>query len=458
MTTSYDCMHPYQQLQMLNAERLHLRSLYEAAGAWQRAVDLVNATATQLNNRKTSLLNEAWHDDASRSFGDEVNKSLRSMQDWATVVVRSGVVGHINHLILQFPNIYNEMVAMCRGFQTAERLGQLNNYNFFSFCRRAGEISIKVDRHYEPITAAMKKIEAEAPDWAGPRAAIPGPAPAPGVPGSTPSSTGTGSPGAPGTPEPATVPEPQPAEVPENAVPGEPRQATDALGAAANAVQAAQGLLGGTQIPDAISLPEVEEFNPGEVPYGQPELAGLDPAAFGGGAAGSAGGVSGVGTSPTGPGGAVGAGTPPAQGDLARGMSAGAGTGAPPPMYPPNSGAAGNRSAAAGIKPGNSDRPAAQSRPRPRRGTPSTPGVALAGRAGAAAPTPAARRSWDSDNDSLQVLDEHLWQVTPQEEETHGQDRRRPGSDGRDRTAAHRAPDAGLAGPGGRADQPTRAR
>lgn len=464
MTSSYDCVHPYEQLRILQAERQHLNNLYAAADMWSRAGNLINDTVTQLNDRKTSMLQNAWFDEGGVTFGDEVNKSLRTMTDCATVINRSGIVGQINNLILQFPNIYNPVQAVCLEFKAAYEAGRIKStQDVFVFSRKASPYVDKLDRHYDLIAAAMRKFEAEAPDWVGPRAALPAPATAPSnTPSGNPASSSSAAGASTESPEPATVPEPQ---SPENATPGAP--VSDALGAATSALEAAQGLLGGTQVPDAIPAPDLSGLAPEAYPYGQPVLAGLDASAFGGAAGGSAGGAVSAGSpsavSMTGPGSAVGAGLAPVSaGGLARlAGTLPSGTGSTPPMYPPNAGAAGAggaRQASAGIKPGNSDRPAAESRPRPRRGTSVTPGVALTGRAGAGTPKPAARRSWDNDNDSLQVLDEHLWQVNPPEEETHGQDRRRPGRDGRDRTAAHPAPDAGLAGPGGRADQPTRAR
>jgi len=469
MTSSYDCVHPYEQLRTLRAEQQHLRSLSAAGEMWHRAAALIDGMVTNLNNRKTSMLGTAWFDEGGRTFGEEVNKSLNSMIACRDIINRSGVVGQINDLSLQFPNIYNSVNRVCEEFKAADEAGRIKSLpDVFVFSRKASPFTDQLDRHYDLVAAAMRKFEAEAPDWVGPRAALADRGNAPdNTPSSNPTSSSAGTPtnGAAGDPASAESPESQ---SPDNANPGEPQQVSDALGAATSALQAAQELLGGTQVPDAVPVSDLGGLGLDPAAYGSPRLAGLDAAAFGGSAGGAAsapsvGGPGAGSTNITGPGGAVGAGMAPlSAGGLARGLAApAAGAGSTPPMYPPNAGAAGARQAAAGIKPGNSNRSAAESGPRPRRGTsagPVTPGVALTGRAGAAAPKPAAQRSWDNDNDSLQVLDEHLWQVNPPEEETHGQDRRRPGRDGHDRAAAHRSPDAELAGPGGRANQPTRAR
>lgn len=483
--TLYDCEHPYNQLRKLNSEAVHVRSLYEASALFGRAKELVEQTTTNLNARKMSLLSNAWFDEGGTAFGDEVNKSVRAMTDFVNAITSSGVQGQINHLSMQFSHIYQGVRNECLAYKDAYDKGRINTAaDMFAYAKRAARYTIRLDEHYEAIAAGMRKFTDQAPGWVGPRAALaePGnpnnnpdnPNGDPSSAAGTPAAAGAGDPASPGTPaEPETAPEPETPGTPEETTPSSTDQLTDALSAATSAMEAAESLLGGgQQLPDAlpVDVPGVDVGDP--YPY-QPSLAGLEPAAFGGGALGggaasTVGGAAVGSTTVTGPvtggPGGVGAGLAPvAAAGLARGAaSAAAATGGMPPMMPPGAGAAGAagaRQAGTGIKPGNSDRPVAEARPRPRRANSAvTPGVALTGRSGAAAPKPAARRSWDEENDSLQVLDEHLWQVNPPEEEPHGQDRRRPVRDGRDGTTAHRSPDARLAGPGGRADQPTRAR
>lgn len=454
------------------AEHAHVRGLAESSRMWATAAGIFQAVEEELSVRTKDLMG-AWDDAAAHAFRDVVHECLKAVVAWRGLITSYGFPGgslsnRIDEIVNQYPADVEQLKVISTDFENAEKDG---NEHLMTVARmNASTIQERHISRYTMVSRLMRNLVAYAPEWTGPRSGRS----ATGVPetpagGPVAAASAAGDPAAdPGAVDPVAV---DPGTVPEDpaAVPAEGPQATAALSAAAKALQAAQGLLGGTQVPDPLT-PDLGDLDIPDAayaqyaPYGQPSLAGFDAGAYGGGGAGgvgSPGGVSSGGTSLTGPGGAIGAGTPPVPNAGMAGAAAAAsaaGRSAPPPMYPPNNGAANGKSGPAGIKPGNSDRPAAESRPRPRRAGPATPGVALAGRAGAAQPKPAARRNWDSDNDSLQVLDEHLWQVNPQEEETHGQDRRLTERDRHDRAADRRARDAGLVGPGRRADQSPRAR
>jgi hypothetical protein len=482
MGSRYDLELPHQQLRRLDAERAHIVRLGDVVRQWTAAAQIVNDTRNSLDAYTVSLRANAWFDQAGDDFKARVDKSVVGLDTWRDAfdenLHRMQTLMHT--LSFDFPDIYRNVAKERDDYE--REVYSKGHADPRPYQERAGAQTARLDSYYYSLTWVMIAMSSGTP-WDGPRAALPGPGGTdPGSPNGSPTSGPSASPQGAGTPQPATTPEPATVPEPETpATPGEAPEATDPLAAAAGALQAAQGLLGGAgaQVPDAIPAPGFDELPTADHAYGQPGLAGLDtgfggagsPTAVGGGA--SVGGpaisgavsgtVSGIGM--TGPGIAtpLGSGGAPAPLSAQPAASNTASARSGSPMYPPQSGAgagaAGQRKTS-GIKPGDSDRPLNETRPRPRRGAgaaPVTPGVALAGRAGAAQPKPAARRSWDSDNDSLRVLDEHLWQVNP-EEETHGQDRGRPGRDGHDRPAAHRAPDAGLVGPGRHADQPTRAR
>ncbi len=456
---------PRELLDRLVAEEAHVQRLAVSSQMWSTAATMIQQAEQSLSDRTKALLANAWHDGAGREFGDVVNGSLRTMRNWHGLITSFGwpngsISNKIDEVVRQYPGRVAQVRQICDDYD--KQVARNNDDSSFValYIQQAGQILDKHDEACRAVTSGMKNLAHFATEWEGPRAAIPDGG-APGTPRSPgPAAAGAGTPAA-AAPEPAAVDPGAPATVPTDSP-----TASDPLSAAASALEAAQGLLDGIHVPDAIPVPDpgglgLDPAAYPEAQYGLPALSGFDAGASGGGA--SAGGTGAGTTAMTGPGpgGAVGAGNAPvAAAGLARGLASAAG-GSMPPMSPPMSGAgagaAGARNAA-GIKPGNSDRPAAESRPRPRRATQATPGVALTGRAGAGAPKPAAQRSWDNENDSLQVLDEHLWQVNQPEEETHGQDRRQSGGDGRDRATAHRAPDAGLVGPGGSANQPTRAR
>ncbi len=465
--------HPRDLLARLEAEQEHVARLALSSQMWSRAATVIDETRKRLFDRTEALVHNAWHDEGGTAFRTAVVESVTTMMKWHGLITSYGFPGgslsnKIDELVTQYPRNVERVRLICEQYEAAK--AQDDTTPVDQYLAQAATVLGDHDRSAQAVTAVMRNLTTFAVDWKGPRAASESRAPGGALPGTPGNDNGAG--GSPGDPaeagNPDTATEPESPQEPQNVEPGEQPDLSDALSAATSALQAAEGLLGGngTLVPDPISVPDVNGLDYAPEPYQydvgtMPTLAGLDAGgAAGGGLGGAAGSVPGVGT--TGPGNPGGTGNAPVPTAFARasGTAAVAGAmGSSPPMMPPNAGAAaGTRQPGGGIKPGNSDRPAAQPRPRARRAGPVTPGVALTGRAGAGTPKPAARRGWDSDNDSLQVLDEHLWQVHPQEEETHGQDRRGPGRDGGDRAAAHPAPDAGLAWPGRRADQPTRPR
>ncbi|KAA2267176.1 hypothetical protein F0L68_01220 [Solihabitans fulvus] len=173
-------------------------------------------------------------------------------------------------------------------------------------------------------------------------------------------------------------------------------------------------------------LEHLNHLAPSDNPLGLPSLAGLGGGDGIGGGAGRLGGTAGLGSAAGQPGVAPVHGSdlaPPlaaapiaaarTTGTGTTGTSATSGTGMVPPMYPPHG--AGAKSAG-GVRPGAAEQ-ANPARPRERKPN-GTPGVSLLGRtarAKGAAPRSAAptepRRSWDPENDTVQLLDEELWQV-----------------------------------------------
>ncbi|MFI7677940.1 hypothetical protein [Actinophytocola sp. NPDC049390] len=459
MPTTYERIHPDDQLAMLDAEAGHLRSLHEGADMWVNAMSLLARHTQELALRKEAVA-VAWTDVAGSLFVAELHKCVTQLEACKDAIFESGVSWKMTWLSVTHGLVREEVRKVCERYKAIRDAGEDSTAEFLAHCSEAGMHTARFDHEYHSVIQAMRTAR-DALRWYGPRIAVDGTG-GPGGPGGPATS---GSPTSAGTGDPVSAQPRSPAETPAPETAGEQPDLSEALSAASDALGAAEGLLGGgMQVPEPISP---GDLGFGDVPSanyanhaptgGLPTLAGLDAGAS------FAGGIGGAGpTAVAGPdtGGAVGAGNAPVPGGFAATAAGRPVSGAPmmPPMHPPNAGAGAARSASA-IRSGDSDRRVAAARPRPRAaGQAVTPGIALTGRAGAAAPKPAARREWDSANDSLQVLDENLWLVNPQEEETHGQDRRGSGRDGRDRATAHPAADAGLVGPGRRADQPPGAR
>jgi hypothetical protein len=457
----YDTVHPNTQLAMLDAEAAHVQNVQDSIHMWGNAAKFLQDQALTLRNRATLLRDTVWKDSAGQAFTDEVYKSADRMNACAKVVTDSGITTKLTLLSMTRVIVREQVRGVCERYRKKCDEGKGTTAEYLAHCAEAGMHTAKLDSVYRTVADTLRSLQTAIPQWYGPQAAVDG-AGGPYSP-SAATTSGAGDPSAAGAGDPVAA-EPQsveddPAAAPETA--DDPADLSDALNAATSALSAAEGLLGsGAQVPDPASLGDLGiepvDYAPhanhaGYATGGQPTLAGLDAGGSFGGGGGGPGPVAGT---SLGAGTVSGAGNAPMAGGIA---STASGTpavaGGTPPMYPPNNGAgaAGARRAAGGIKPGDSGRPVAENRPRARRaGRAMTPGVALAGRAGAGAPKPAARRGWDSDNDSLQVLDENLWQVDPQEEETH-EDRRQPGSAVRDRAAAQGAGHAGLDGQGRRA-------
>ena len=457
----YDTVHPNTQLAMLDAEAGHVQSVQDSIAMWVNVKEFLNAQATVLRDRATLLRDTVWKDSAGQAFTDEAHKSAARMDACAQVIADSGIAAKIALLSMTRIIVREKVRGVCERYQATCDEGKATTAEYLAHCAEAGTHTAKLDSVYRQVAETMRALQTAIPRWYGPRAAADGAAGPYGPSAATtsgagdPSAAGAGDPVAAEPPSTEDVPEPRPADA--------PADLSELLGAATSALGAADGLLGnGTQVPDPAAIGDlgIEPADyaqhadyAGYAAGGQPALAGLDAgASFGGGGGGGGAGPANVAS--LGAGTVSGAGTAPMVSGFATPRSGTqAGIGGTPPMMPPagGAGAAGQRRAAGGIKPGDSGRPVAEARPRARRtGRPMTPGVALAGRAGAAAPTPAARRGWDRDNDALQVLDENLWQVDPQEEETH-EDRRQPGSAVRDRPTAQGTGHAGFDGQGRRA-------
>ncbi|MFD6070661.1 hypothetical protein ACFWGA_25940, partial [Amycolatopsis lurida] len=275
--------------------------------------------------------------------------------------------------------------------------------------------------------------------WHGPRAALPE---------SRQSSEG---PQTAGTPGPADIAPTDPGQVPDPVSPVSPSETQDpveaalqeapgALDALSQAAQSLQQLLGSAQsVPNPVSLPDSASFDPvalgslspaeradylnGLAGSGSPSLAGSGGAGGSGPASGGMGAGSSAVPQPSSM--AAGTGGAPLSSAAAFGAASTAGTAgtassgsgmAPPPASPNQAG----KRADTGIKPGTAE-DTATGRPRERKPR-GTPGVALLGRSGitgrpgtgdgtVARPTPLARRRWDAGNDTVQLLDEELWQV-----------------------------------------------
>lgn len=476
---NYADEHVDTQLRRVRAEAAHVDRLGEVYRQWAAAADIVVTARDQLRDFTHSLVTNVWTDEAGADFKARVDKSVTVLNTWCdsfdTQFHRFSTLLHT--LGLDYPQIVRN-VTIIRDNCVRQATADLNSGKTPDdrpFQEEAAAQLARLDSYYWSAYWIQLGL-ASGPNWGEPRAALTGPD-TPSAPASAPSAASPSA-ASPSAAAPAAAPQEAPVEAPAPVDPGQPQetqpQTGDPLAAAASALQAAQGLLdgAGTQVPPVLSAPG---FEFGDVPRpaaydygGEPGLAGL-----GGVPAAASSGIGGIGGAATVGGAAAfgpGAGTLPGPGTaplpsagLTGAAASTAAAGVPrssPPMMPPQSGAGAAAAKPANrIRPGDADRPATEPRPRRRaRNAPVTPGVALAGRAGASQPTPSARRGWDSENDSLRVLDEHLWQVNPSEEETHEQDRRRPGRDGHDRPAAHRAPDAGLVGPGGAAHQSPRPR
>jgi len=436
----------YQQI--YNEVQGHIPKLVVTGWLWREARTWLDEQAALLRRQANQLVTQdRWPDAAGRQFLDRVNTDLATIRSWTDPGSKVTVGNHVSK-----SNVFDTMNALDSGLWAAQRAAekQVIHYNGLSDEEKnkqrqgiegniAGEIT-KLTPLYEAAIQGMKS--AVGVPWTGPRAATsrqsqPGPASNPGPSSASPSAA----------PSP-TEPQPQEPAPTEKEAPGTTDPLKDALEAAPGALdalsqlmQSTQDLLGGgTGSPGPVPLDPVDPLGPGDPlsplgrvepldrlgdgtdPSGLPSLAGGGVSPVGGSAAGGS--PSPMAPSgPTPPGGIGDAVAPMATSLSTKGSGVGGASGSPGAMPPaqqqPQHGGA---KTGGGIKPGAAEH-AATGRSRERKpGT--TPGVSLLGRSGrgrpvtrAAEPAPAPRR-WDRENETVQLLDEELWQV--EQEDTKG--------------------------------------
>lgn len=441
--------------QLTTETHTHVPKLVAIGYLWREARAWIDGQAALLHQQANQLVTQdRWPDEAGRQFMARVTRDTTVMRSWLDP---SGMVTSMMTVGLPIPqkqttasevlekvNALN--LALCAAQNSAK--DQVDHYNRLSEEDRgkqrqdietkiADEIA-KLGPKYQEAALAMQK--AVGLPWEGPLGATSGqgtPGPATnGVPAS-----GAASPSAAPSPSSPQPQEPSPTEE-ETPEPTDPvkdalEAAPGALDALSQAMQSAQQLLGGgTGSPSPTPLGPIDPLGPGdsltpaevadrlarlEGGSGLPSLAGggVSPV---GAPAGAAGGVPSptAPMNPSSPGGAGNAAFPAVASLSATGSG---GTGAagtpgamPPAQQQPQRGEARNGN---GIKPGAAEH-AATGRSRDRKPG-ATPGVSLLGRSGrgrpvsrSAEPAPAPRR-WDRENDTVQLLDEELWQVNQED-------------------------------------------
>lgn len=441
--------------QLTNETHTHVPKLVAAGYLWRDARAWIDGQATLLHQQANQLVTQdRWPDAAGRQFMARVTRDIAVMRSWTDP---SGMVNSMMTVGLPLPQkqttasevldkVNDLNLALWAALNTAK--DQVDHYNRLSEEDRgkqrqeietkiADEIT-KLGPKFQDTALAMKK--AVGSPWEGPLAATSGqgnPGPATnGVPAS-----GAASPSAspaPSSPQP-TDPAPTEEEAPETTDPVKDalEAAPGALDALSQAMQSAQQLMGGgTESPSPTPLSPIDPLGPGnsltpaEVAdrlarldggSGLPSLAGggVSPV---GGPAGAAGGTPSP-TAPTNPAspGGVGNAAFPAVASLSATGSGGTGAAGTPGAMPPaqQQPQHGGARTGNGIKPGAAEH-AATGRSRDRKSG-ATPGVSLLGRSGrgrpvnrAGEPAPAPRR-WDRENDTVQLLDEELWQVNQED-------------------------------------------
>lgn len=429
----------------------HVPKLVAIGYLWRDARAWIDGQATLLHQQANQLVTQdRWPDAAGRQFMARVSRDTTVMRSW---IDPSGIVTSMMTVGLPVPQkqttasevldkVNTLNLALCAAQNFAK--DQIDLYNRLSEEDRgkqrpdietkiADEIT-KLGPKYQEAALAMQK--AVGLPWEGPLGATSGkgqPGPATnGVPASGAASpTATPAPSSPQPQEPSPTEE----EVPETTDPVKDalEAAPGALDALSQAMQSAQQLLGGgSGSPSPTPLSPIDPLAPGDslTPAevadrlarldggsGLPSLAGggVSPV---GGPAGGAGGAPAPTTpiNPSAPGGAGNAAFPVAASFSATG-SGGTGTAGTPGAMPPaqQQPQHGGARTGNGIKPGAAEH-SATGRSRDRKpGV--TPGVSLLGRSGrgrpvdrSTEPAPAPRR-WDRENDTVQLLDEELWQV-----------------------------------------------
>ncbi|OXM57320.1 hypothetical protein CFP71_08590 [Amycolatopsis thailandensis] len=441
------------QLDIISGEVLHtLPRLKAAKEMWTKGREWISSTQ-DLVRRNLPDLSRGWLDAPGRRFVERVDASSGlTLGSWLgsesfgppgtapglTVLVSSMVDqpirgGIVESQVLARIGALETLIESCARFAG----DQIRRVEADQDQLKAAQhdLGVKLDEmaaQYRPTAMAMYAARGRA--WDGPTGEVPSgngtPFPANG--------TGAGGPNqndVPDVPDPGTPEEPAP-QNPQN-TPSALEQATDALSALSQAAESAQQLLGNGS---GLNLPDTNPVDPGDwtlPPYDGASYPGLgDPLAASGGAGmpslaggglpeagGGAGGLGGLPAVPGAngsPGAAMnGLGSLPGIAPAGTSGSAGSasGAGGMPPMMPPGNG--GGKNSSGGIKPGDADHAGSGRQRGPRSGA--TPGVALLGRSkGGGARQATAQRRWDAENDTVQLLDDELWQVNEQTTDSHG--------------------------------------
>ncbi|MFC4079367.1 hypothetical protein [Amycolatopsis samaneae] len=437
----------------ITAEKSHLEKLAQAAWMWRESrawiktqADLLITQATQLTSR------DHWPDEAGQLFLKRVLRDVAIMASWAdpswmsTSMLTNGIPVSRG---VKATDLFDRIGELSRGIattqSTVERLR--DDYHAMSdkdkeknradYERQATEQLTALAPAYRAVAVAMR--DAVGKSWAGPGATTPA------QPGNEPpSSAGPG----PASADPAAAPAPespqenpaapeQPSEQQQDPLKAALEEAPNALDSLSQAIQGLSQLIGGGSSSPSPTDPlsSIGPLGPGDLGplgpaefadrlgYASPDDSGLPSlAGLGGDGAGGpfgGGGGGGAGTSAVSPAanpasaiGGTGAALSPAASGAMAGAAGAAGTSGPGMMPPMQPSQAGKGKSAGGINPGAAEHPAT-GRPR-ARGSGGTPGVSLRGRAGrrgGGGPAPVARRRWDTGNETVQLLDEELWEV-----------------------------------------------
>ncbi|RSM76432.1 hypothetical protein DL991_24765 [Amycolatopsis sp. WAC 01375] len=440
------------QVKMFQAELQYTYpALIAAKAMWEQARTWVDDAQGLLQTANNNLRGPNWDDEVGRSFVnwvDEVSKAglgswggLEQAPAPAPADAPKRPTGSITEsaLFLKMDALQAEMDAT-RSIMNAW-IGRVNAKTDPDERTKEAELARaevggrlnQVAKQYVFTGHAM--LAARGRPWNGPTQLGSGP----GYNQDSGLGNGSGTPNAgdlpgedPGTPDP-TTPE-QPSE--QNPTSSPVEDATETLSALSDALSAAEQLLGGSGA-GTPELPDLSGIDPSKLgdyadyagyadggTSGLPSLAGMpDTAGLSGtggsgagggtGVGGGAGAIPGPGSSM--PGAGLNAGAAPMVSGLGRGSASAAGAagagGMPPPMMPNNGAGKGENG---GIKPGDAERPVGRQRGKPA----GTPGVPLLGRAvnGKRKSPPAApQRQWDPESNTVQLLDEELWQVNQQD-------------------------------------------
>ncbi|WP_027927880.1 hypothetical protein [Amycolatopsis benzoatilytica] len=429
----------------LTVERdVHIPKLAASAQMWRAARSWISSQASRLVTEAEKLTAaDRWPDAAGQAFLQRATRDTVAMYSW---VDRSGITGAmLSHgvPVASGPSsaqIFDSLDVLSRGiFDAQAKVEKLrDDYRKMSDedkTKHLGETYSQIvsqldalQPKYEAAAAALKGAQGQ--PWKGPRgvspeqagpSAGPGPATAPGpaTPTSAQPAPGPAAPVSPSTPDSPNATDPWKAAL---------EEAPNALDAASQALAGLQQLTGGgADAPSPTSPPSLSDLGsltPHQVADRLSALgdSGLPSLASAGGPVG--GGLSSAAPVPTPLSMSV-----PATADLgttattAAALTAGAGlsssgaaAAASSPGMMPQTPANGTRAgkAASEIKPGDAEYPVSRSRSGKTAGTPGVPLMGRAGRRSTKPNSPAPRR-WEPGPDTVQLLDEELWQPGKQE-------------------------------------------